>query len=720
MALEVVKGTSDKPVASDILVDLLKQADLEGQLFIAYPIIGSADGKRTIDATLVTPTHGVVLFDLVEGMDLGGIEERQDDAANKLSSRLITNRRLVDRRRLAIPVNTVSFAPAVGDPGLPNDADYPVCNRNTLHSTLEDLAGKELPEDLYRTTLSAIQSISTIRRSRLKRTFDDENSRGAKLKRLEDSIATLDNHQSGAVVETVEGVQRLRGLAGSGKTIVLALKAAYLHAQHPEWRIAVTFNTRSLKNYFRRLITSFSLEQVAEEPDWDRLRVVNAWGAPGGPERSGLYHEFCVSNQTDYFDFRSAKSHFGFEGAFSGSVKNALANTPNPEPLYDAILVDEAQDLPPEFLRMCYEILHEQRRLVYAYDELQDLHGEGLPPVEEIFGLDENGEPRVSFGQDQPGSARRDIILEKCYRNSRPVLLTAHALGFGTYRAPGPDDEIGLVQMFDDPSLWRDIGYRVREGALAPGSRVVLQRTPETSPPFLEQHSPEEDLIQFHTFRNQREQNEWIAENVRHNLMEDELRHDDLVIINTDPLTTRDNLGPIRRDLLEQGIASHLAGVDADPDVFFREGAESVTFTGIHRAKGNEAGMVYIANANEAFGRKRSLARVRNRLFTAITRSKAWVRVCGVGDEMDALKREFEQVVSNGYVLDFVYPTPEQQRHLRVVHRDMSHDEAEALDQKEQSLEELLDDLRRGRVFPEDLDPALRSELVRLLTGEGS
>ena len=38
---------------------------------------------------------------------------------------------------------------------------------------------------------------------------------------LENSIAALDRSQSKAVIETVDGVQRIRGLAGSGKTIVL-------------------------------------------------------------------------------------------------------------------------------------------------------------------------------------------------------------------------------------------------------------------------------------------------------------------------------------------------------------------------------------------------------------------------------------------------------------------------------------------------------------------
>src|SRR5205823_8844579 len=92
---------------------------------------------------------------------------------------------------------------------------------------------------VYPALVAVIQAISTLRRGRKKRELHDHNSRGTKLKALEDSIANLDSQQSAAVVETYEGVQRIRGLAGSGKTIVLALKVAYLHARHPEWVIAV-------------------------------------------------------------------------------------------------------------------------------------------------------------------------------------------------------------------------------------------------------------------------------------------------------------------------------------------------------------------------------------------------------------------------------------------------------------------------------------------------
>ena len=44
------------------------------------------------------------------------------------------------------------------------------------------------------------------------------------------------------------------------KTVVLALKAAYLHSQHPDWNIAVTFYTRSLSQQYKDMITNFSYE----------------------------------------------------------------------------------------------------------------------------------------------------------------------------------------------------------------------------------------------------------------------------------------------------------------------------------------------------------------------------------------------------------------------------------------------------------------------------
>jgi len=709
-----IRGDNAKPVATQLLREALsKLKGISGECFFGYPLIATSEGKYAIDATLVSPEKGVVIFDLVEGSELGDYAARQDDLANKLEAKLRMHKELVKGRQLLPPIQAVTFAPAINNPQAITQNEYPVANVDSLATVLSGFQWQGASEALYQRTLSAIESLSSIRKGLSKRDTHRPDSRGAILKRLEDSIATLDRRQSRAVIETVDGVQRIRGLAGSGKTIVLALKAAYLHTQHPDWRIAVTFNTRSLKGQFRRFITAFCLEQSGEEPDWTKVRVVNAWGAPGGEDRDGIYYEFCRATGQEFYDFRTASIRFqGSDCAFDGACTAALQAASDPPELYDAILVDEAQDFAPSFLRLCYAILKPPKRLVYAYDELQNLSGASLPPPEDIFGKDAQGRPLVSLGEDPC----RDVILQKCYRNSRPILVTAHALGFGIYREPPKGSETGLVQMFDHPALWEEIGYRLREGRLEKGQRVVLERTDETSPRFLEDHSLIDDIVIFKIFNSEAEQNAWLVEQIKKNVQEDELRYDDIIVIHPDPRTARERLGPIRAALYEQGIQNHLAGVDTEADVFFKTEAPSVTFTGIYRAKGNEAGMVYVVNAQECDVSGPGLANVRNRLFTAITRSKAWVRVVGHGPGMERLLREFQQLKQHDFRLDFTYPTDAVLNKLRIVHRDLSPQERQRLDQKRGRAAELLKDLERGELMPEDLDADTRERLIRLLS----
>ena len=109
--------------------------------------------------------------------------------------------------------------------------------------------------------------ISQLKKRGGRKNLQKASSRGSKLKAIEDQISCLDKYQSKAVIETVEGVQRIRGLAGSGKTIVLALKVAYLYTMYENKMIAVTFNSRALKGQFIQLITNFIVENTNEEPD---------------------------------------------------------------------------------------------------------------------------------------------------------------------------------------------------------------------------------------------------------------------------------------------------------------------------------------------------------------------------------------------------------------------------------------------------------------------
>lgn len=707
-------GTNNKPAISEILVSTLNDIEgLSGQFFTGYPLIATPEGKYSFDAVLISPSKGIIIFDLIEGAEIGDHSERQDDLANKIDAKLRLNKKLVTGRKLNVDISVISFVSQL-PAGFTVDNNYPIADENSLQKIIESIVWNK-PDDsseIYQITLSAIENLSNIRSGRSQREVRNENSKGGKLKKLEKSIATLDQRQNKAVIETVDGVQRIRGLAGSGKTIVLAMKAAYLHTQNPEWKIAVTFHTRALKEQFRRLINNFCIEQSGFEPNWDKIKIINAWGGGGSPENSGIYYEFCKAMGITFWDFKGASEKFSSQGdPFDGACKYALENAKKIKSLYNVILIDEAQDFSPSFLRICYSILSENKRLVYAYDELQNLSGRSLPSPEEIFGLDKNGNPLVQLTTD----SRQDIILQKCYRNSRPILVSAHGLGFGIYREKPKDKPTGLVQMFDYPNLWKEIGYCVSDGILEKGKHVVLERNHDNSPKFLEDHSEIDELIQFKAFDNKEQHDKWLIEQVKSNLTIDELRHDDIIVINPEPRTTRSNTGYIRSELFREQIQTHLAGVDTSADVFFKTDNPSITFTGIYRAKGNEAGMVYVINAHECNGDGQGLATLRNRLFTAITRSKAWVRVIGYGEKMRDLGAEFQQLKSKNFQLDFNYPTDELLKTLRIVHRDLSEEDKRKLNKGQQDAENLVNLLKSGNLHLEDLPHSLRKDLLSLL-----
>jgi superfamily I DNA and RNA helicase len=698
----VVRGGTTKPVSSQELANYFEtRTDINGYLYLGYPIIGTIEGGYQIDALLLSDKNGAIIFHLIEGAYDKEIQivDIQDENYTKVESKLKQHKDLTKGRNLAVDLNVATFAPAWTKRSNIN-SNYPILV--TYEDLTSFLNSKEWNDNnAYQKLVSVIQSITTIRNRNKRGYVKKLDSKGAKLKQLEESIANLDRQQSTAVIETVDGVQRIRGLAGSGKTIVLALKVAYLHAKNPDWHIAVTFNSRSLKNQLKHFITLFTIEHTNEEPDWDKIDIIHAWGSPS---IRGIYYEICIKHNIEYYDFKSSGSMAKEYGkGFDVVCEKAYSEIKEFQQFYDVVLVDEAQDFSPYFLRLCYGILNTPKRLVYAYDELQNISNKQMPSPEELFGLDNNGNPLVSL-QNTQGKPKQDIVLDVCYRNPRPVLATAHALGFGIYRKKG------LIQMFEQHQLWKDVGYKEKDGILEDGKLVTLTRDGNSSPEFLEKHS--DDLIIFKSFETDKEQISYLINQIETNIKEDELKLDDIMVIHPDPYTAKRAVGIIREKLFNIGINSNLAGVSTSPDEFFKDNA--VVFTQIYRAKGNEASMVYIINAQECFD-DFNVAQKRNMLFTALTRSKAWVRVLGYGQNMKELQKEFEAVKQHNFELTFTYPTAEERKKLNIVNRDMSKQERDKLQKKSASIDDLIQSFMNGEIHKEDLPEESRNKLKDLL-----
>lgn len=688
MELEIVRGYVTQITPTENLIVTLQKifasSEDKGTLYVGYPLSANSESKITVDALLVSEKKGVVAFSYPKNSrELDILKEDQDTLYYQMDYNFKKYNSLRKGRGLAFEPRVITWLPA--SENYDSDIEYLFANESNLKDILSGL--DDFDQGIYPVLCEALQKVSNIKPRKKRENVKVETSKGGIIKTIEKEIANLDRWQKKAALEIPEGPQRIRGLAGSGKTIVLALKAAYLHSQYPEWKIAVTFYTRSLAQQYQELIRQFMFEFSGEEPNWNNLHIVHAWGTNAEP---GIYSIAARQFNVMPYNFSNARTKYGKENAFEGICYELVNNFGNGfEEVYDAILIDEAQDLPISFFKLCYLLIKPTKRIIWAYDELQNLNETIMPSVEDMFGVDQYGNLNISL-ESRENEAKRDIVLPVCYRNPPWTLALAHSLGFGLYRNQDK------VQMFDELSVWEDIGYKVESGNLEWGQRVKLVRKPEASPKyFSELLTPSESFISK-KFDTESEQYRWVAEQIYINITKDELDPDDILVVFPDAYYSKRDYTNFRQYLMQYNIDSILAGVNSSRDTFRIEGY--VTCSGIYRAKGNEAPMVYIVNSQYC-EEGTELIKIRNMLFTAITRSRAWVRVCGIGDNMKLLEDEINNcTITNKYALDFVMPTRDELLRLRRIHRERTEEEVRKISKRKMDVNTIIEELEKGEI----------------------
>ena len=120
-----------------------------------------------------------------------------------------------------------------------------------------------------------------------------------------------------------------------------------------------------------------------------------------------------------------------------------LAGTGKTVILAIKVLVDEAQDMPPEFFKLVEKVTKQPSKIIIAYDQLQTITDVEMPQFDKLF--------------DEELKKEYDHILKKSYRNHINVLMAAVAFGFGMY---APDKK--MVQIISDKANWEALGFEVK------------------------------------------------------------------------------------------------------------------------------------------------------------------------------------------------------------------------------------------------------------------
>jgi superfamily I DNA and RNA helicase len=296
------------------------------------------------------------------------------------------------------------FAPGYTGAGIP---DIDLFNSEpALIRYINDLDGEPLANTEFEEARSILEGAKALVRPN-RRLVDDPNRLkfAVALSKLEDEIASFDQRQRHVALSALGGPERIRGLAGSGKTVILAMKAALAHLDNPRAMILVTYYTRSLRDYLTRLITRFHRHFGEGDPDWRRVHVHHGWGRKDVP---GVYREASLRAGLSPMTYSTAASAAG-EGqdAFEYACRS-LIETPRVGPYYDLVLIDEGQDFPNSFYQLCFYLAkgdRDHKQVVWAYDELQNIFNVKIRTPTELFGTDNDGAPRISLPRSLPAHA---------------------------------------------------------------------------------------------------------------------------------------------------------------------------------------------------------------------------------------------------------------------------------------------------------------------------
>lgn len=694
--IDFVFGKKSNPQAVDDLVKSLHDRNYKGTLYVGFPIFDVDDDAILTDAVLITKEHGVIVFDLTtfkySTEETDDIIEYQDDLYRGISRKFLSERSLVKKRQLKFDLHVVSVRHDADD----FDKDDIEClNFNEISEFVEQC--EPLDECTYKLIHATLQKTNVLKPSRKRKKITKEKSLGFAIKSIEKEIANLDKWQKKAAIESPDKPQRIRGLAGCGKTIILAMKAAYLHSFDSEYKIAVTFQSRALYQQLENLISKFYWENSHEEVDPEHLRIMHAWGSTSD---IGLYSQICIAAGITPLSYSEAKGQFGANNAFSGACSLVLKQIEGKKvtPIFDYILIDEAQDFPTEFFQLVYKFTKNPYNIVWAYDELQNLGEYSMERPEKLFGLDTEGNPNVTL-KNIEGHPQQDIMLPVCYRNPPWTLSLALALGLGIRRNEG------LVRMFPSPEFWNHIGYEAVRGDLEFGKSVSLRRSSDRTPDYFEKLITPDEAIIYESFDSDIKEAIWVASKIHQNITSDELDIEDILVVFPNAYTLNSDSSELIKELRKRGIEAHIAGVNTSRNMVFKEA--SIAITHIHRAKGNEAPMVYVMNANYCYSGI-DIRKKRNTLFTAITRAKAWVRITGIGENMERLVKEIDEVKEAHFELNFTYPTQQELQSMDRIYQDSSPQQRKTLLDGFEKIKVIRRQLEEGVLSIEDIPEDMR------------
>ena len=261
-----------------------------------------------------------------------------------------------------------------------------------------------------------------------------------------DLIRIMDLQQEQLARSLGDGHRVIHGVAGSGKTLILAYRCQYLAKEQSKPILVLCFNV-ALASRLKQMIQDNNLEAAVT------IRHFHGW---------------CMDLLRTYNVVMPNRRQCNGEAYIEAVVNRVIQATDRgqiPAGEYGAVMIDEGHDFRPEWLKLVVQMVDpETNSLLVLYDDAQNLYGD-------------RSKNKFSFKSVGIQAQGRTTILKLNYRNTSEVLALAYEFS-KEVMAPTEDQEEDMPVLVQPQSAGRHgpLPELVRLPSLRREAEYVTQR----------------------------------------------------------------------------------------------------------------------------------------------------------------------------------------------------------------------------------------------------
>lgn len=497
-------------------------------------------------------------------------------------------------------------------------------SQSLLQAALDKIVGEGLQRANKRTALNSSQVLT------IRKLFGDTavliDDREFRLELPEDKLGVVFDEMSKADKQlsdeqqeysriNLQGHPRLfRGVAGSGKSVILSnLVARYIKRklQEPEdlflestnaepFRVGVICFNRTLAPFLRAKIEKAYKSITQTDLPKDALWI--------GHYQS-LTYDMAQLGKWDYIrvnDGTPAEAALRYLEMWQDPTR------PN-KAMYDAVFVDEGQDLEPEQYRLLHEIIKTEpdtaeKNLIVFYDDAQNLYGRTRPNWK-------------SLGLNVVGGRSR--VMQQCFRNTNEIVTLAFNVLLGM---TAPEEIKVKTRRHADINYLKDAGL-VEE---FPTHIKVNFASRKYMPPIIR------------ALESSEAERKWLVDELEKLIVEESVRPEDILILcaSTEAAKLQRAISErITEDNLDGFVLPFSQGNKEDLNRYIFQ-PKHLTISTIHGSKGYDAHVVFLIGTDNINRHVGQSGDARAAFYVAATRAKNILYISGVEKETPNLLKE--------------------------------------------------------------------------------